>query len=566
MYSDAPTRSATAASYLSRAPSSRELVNILYQQAAKSRPEAAEEALRKEVAKAVEKDIWKGVLEQDLSPEERQLILPMMINYVEKYHPDATFDKSKVRVLVRGDMQREVGATEGPVCRVESILMLLSIAAFKGMSVFKVDVSSAYMNTPMSPDVKHRWVRLDPNVVKILQRLEPGKWDPFIRNDGRVLVEMTKLMYGYKEAAHYWNRTLVDVFLQNGYRQCVKDKCVLVKREGERLAICAITVDDCSFVCTKDSAWEAQQIEMLRAAFTEITTDTGDELGIIGIQVKMDREGRRVILSQKKFVDKVAEVFGTLKPASSPAAPDLMRDDDESPILEDQTDFRSKNSLLMFGATRTYPECKPAVIKLSTRYGKATKQDMERLRRVAAYIVGLRDSHRMVLTPRSLQLIASADGSYGENPDGTSNTGGCVGFESDDKGCWFANFHGKQPVVCKSACEMEGVAENMIGDIVEWAREFLEELGFPQKTVIMEVDSTCAIAMMRQGTGSFKRAKHIRIRWFWLKSLIDDGRLELRYRKGEDLVADVLTKPIVGARFWFLTEKLIGWAPEGAKD
>ena len=113
---------------------------------------------------------------------------------------------------------------------------------------------------------------------------------------------------------------------------------------------------------------------------------------------------------------------------------------------------------------------------------------------------------------------------------------------------------------------MEGVAENMIGDIVEWAREFLEELGFPQKTVIMEVDSTCAIAMMRQGTGSFKRAKHIRIRWFWLKSLIDDGRLELRYRKGEDLVADVLTKPIVGARFWFLTEKLIGWAPEGAKD
>jgi hypothetical protein len=304
---------------------------------------------------------------------------------------------------------------------------------------------------------------------------------------------------------------------------------------------------------------------MLREAFEEVTVERGDELGIIGIQVKMDRLRKRVVLSQKKFVDKVQEVCNPTKKASSPAALDLLHDDPNSPLLADQTDFRSKNSLLMFGATRTYPETKPAVIKNSTKYGKATEQDMARLMRVAAYIVGLREEHRMILTPRSLKMIASADGSYGENPDGTSNAGGCVGFESDDQGCWFSTTHCKHPVVTKSACECENVTYNIIGDVVEWAREFLDELGFKQDTVVMEVDSTCAIAMLKQGTGSFKRAKHIRIRWFWLKSLIDDGRLELRYRKGEELVADVLSKPVVGARFWFLTKKLIGWAPEGVK-
>ena len=90
----------------------RELSGILYQQALKTRPEEAEEALLKEVKKACEKKIWHPVHLKDLTEEQRGLILPMMKNYVEKYHPDSTFDKSKVRVLVRGDLQKMIGETE----------------------------------------------------------------------------------------------------------------------------------------------------------------------------------------------------------------------------------------------------------------------------------------------------------------------------------------------------------------------------------------------------------------------------------------------------------------------
>jgi hypothetical protein len=46
-------------------------------------------------------------------------------------------------------------------------------------------------------------------------------------------------------------------------------------------------------------------------------------------------------------------------------------------------------------------------------------------------------------------------------------------------------------------------------DLVEWARELLEKLGCSQKKVPMLGDSTCAMKMVKQGTGSFKRAKHI---------------------------------------------------------
>ena len=65
----------------------------------------------KEVLKGDSKRIWHGELIENLTEEERKLILPMMKNYIEKYSPSGEFKKSKVRVLVRGDLQNVIGET-----------------------------------------------------------------------------------------------------------------------------------------------------------------------------------------------------------------------------------------------------------------------------------------------------------------------------------------------------------------------------------------------------------------------------------------------------------------------
>jgi hypothetical protein len=70
---------------------------LLFQNAMKSRPDEAMKALREEVIKAMKINIWHPV-HKDLSEEERKLVILQMINYFEKYKPDATFDKFKVRV------------------------------------------------------------------------------------------------------------------------------------------------------------------------------------------------------------------------------------------------------------------------------------------------------------------------------------------------------------------------------------------------------------------------------------------------------------------------------------
>jgi hypothetical protein len=105
----------------------------------------------------------------------------------------------------------------------------------------------------------------------------------------------------------------------------------------------------------------------------------------------------------------------------------------------------------------------------------------------------------MVLSPKQLTLVSAADASYVEHPDGKSRSGGAVGFASD-MSCYFAFVSSKQLVVAKMAGEAELIAQNKVGNMVEWARHILEELGFPQKTVPMMVDSTCAGQMVKQGT------------------------------------------------------------------
>ena len=69
----------------------------------------------------------------------------------------------------------------------------------------------------------------------------------------------------------------------------------------------------------------------------------------------------------------------------------------------------------------------------------------------------------------------------------------------------------------------------MYGCAVEWAREFMQELGHAQLTIEIGVDNKFSMRLLEQGTGSFKRYKHIKVRFFWLKDLIDKGEILLVY-------------------------------------
>ena len=59
--------------------------------------------------------------------------------------------------------------------------------------------------------------------------------------------------------------------------------------------------------------------------------------------------------------------------------------------------------------------------------------------------------------------------------------------------------------------------------------------------------------------GRDKSAINVNIRFFFIKDKIDSGELELEYLPTEDMIADVLTKPLQGELFRKLRNQLLNW-------
>jgi hypothetical protein len=138
----------------------------------------------------------------------------------------------------------------------------------------------------MVDDVKHKWVRLDRVVVKVLLELRPGEYDKYVMDDGTMVMEMNAISYGLVEPAHYWYKNLRGTIEKNKYKCSAKDKCLFIKWSEDKVAFCTTTVDDCLFITTNDEQWIGEQVAMLRKAYETVEVEQGDELGLTGMQVE----------------------------------------------------------------------------------------------------------------------------------------------------------------------------------------------------------------------------------------------------------------------------------------
>jgi hypothetical protein len=275
---------------------------------------------------------------------------------------------------------------------------------------------------------------------------------------------------------------------------------------------------------------------------------------------EIDRECKSVKVSQKRFADKAVSSYKITRTAITPYTEELFDRDPDSPLLKDQRYFMSINATAMFGGKRTYPELLVGTTFLAGFYGNATEQDLSKATRLIEYVHGCPD-HCLYLYPKSLKIVASADASYAEHVDAKSHTGGCVGFEGHDgNNSYFIFVSSKQPIVSKSSCEAELISANTIADYVVWLKDLMFyidlDAGVPAE---FYQDNKATMRIANQGKGTFKRTKHIKVRYFWLKDLIDFGTLVLSYIPTAEMVSDLLTKPLIGAKFRYLLAKMLGW-------
>jgi hypothetical protein len=100
----------------------------------------------------------------------------------------------------------------------------------------------------------------------------------------------------------------------------------------------------------------------------------------------------------------------------------------------------------------------------------------------------------------------------------------------------------KQKSVAKSSLEAEYMGISQGGSNTKFLNTLVKEVnGYIGKPSIIEVDNTGAMFLANNDTVG-PRTKHIDIHYHFVKDMIKDGDLELRFVRSDDNTADILTK------------------------
>ena len=174
--------------------------------------------------------------------------------------------------------------------------------------------------------------------------------------------------------------------------------------------------------------------------------------------------------------------------------------------------------------------------------------------RLLKYLNGTKDIGLRLMGDTYLTVIAFIDASFGVHMDFKSHTGIAIVI---GKGVIFAKST-KQKLNSKSSTEPELIAvSDGIGQVI-WIRNFLINQGYKINEAIIMQDNKSTITMITNGTATSPRIRHIAVRFFFVKDRIDKKEIKLDYISTNDMLADILTKPLQGSLFKRLRDQLLG--------
>ncbi len=117
----------------------------------------------------------------------------------------------------------------------------------------------------------------------------------------------------------------------------------------------------------------------------------------------------------------------------------------------------------------------------------------------------------------------------------------------------------KQKVVTKSSTEAELIALSDTATQAIFIRNFVAAQGYDTGPAVLYQDNQSCIALMKRGGPASERSRHIEIRHFWLHEREETGEVKIVYMPTEEMVANLLSKPLQGAQFVKERAGLTNW-------
>ncbi|GJZ41429.1 retrovirus-related pol polyprotein from transposon TNT 1-94 [Tanacetum coccineum] len=156
--------------------------------------------------------------------------------------------KNKARLVAKGYRQEEGIDFEesfAPVARIEAIRIFIANAASKNMTIYQMDVKTAFLNGELKEEVYVSQPEgfVDPDHPTHVYRLK-------------------KALYGLKQAPRAWYDTLSRFLLDNKFSKGAVDPTLFTRKTGKHILLVQIYVDDIIFASTDPKACEIFSYEM----------------------------------------------------------------------------------------------------------------------------------------------------------------------------------------------------------------------------------------------------------------------------------------------------------------
>jgi hypothetical protein len=163
-------------------------------------------SLTKEVKQLDDKDTIKPVQMHAMSKVEIENILPSFTFVEDKYGATTSeYVKTNSRLVGGGDRQNRLLSddTWSPCVATSALYIGAGIAAAEGRKVAVIDIPAAYINAEFPEDHEKVFMRLGEIESAILVQLRP-EYLPYLRQDGSMIVQITRALYGLIESAKMW--------------------------------------------------------------------------------------------------------------------------------------------------------------------------------------------------------------------------------------------------------------------------------------------------------------------------------------------------------------------------
>jgi hypothetical protein len=433
------------------------------------------------------------------------------------------------------------------------------------MHIQSVDVKGAYLKAEL---VKRQFMRLNKKLSDMLCKIV-AKFEICRDAKGCCIVKLRKALYGLKESSKLWYDTLSGVLMGAGYSVDTQDACVFHKtgENGELVVIC-VHVDD--LLCVADKIEDLNMLNQdMKSKFRDITVERGDKISYLGMSIERLNNGKEIRISQIGYVNSMLEKFKVVKESKSPSGPEFFNHPKaEDMELVDPSDYLSKLMSVMYLALATRMDVLKEVVFLSTKCKCPNKSDMKKLDKVLQFINYSRRKVR-VFKVDDLSIWIYIDAAYGVHSDGKSHSG-CVITLGENGGTVDAR-SSKQSLVTLSSTEAEMVAVHdmvMRGLVIaryydNWNVNYHRLNSKNQESGGLGVkvlqDNTSAMHMISTGRPTSFKSRHINIRYYHAKELMENGDIIFEYCPTELMRADILTKPLSGDQFkklsrWLLNE------------